>query len=117
MAQDKYAKIEVPYHETDVDGVRIPAALFSGFCARRKSWPEGTFIFMVRSANYSAQDGVTGMLGEFLVKHVGNKDLPYEAKPDDFTSDDWEIYTRQQTHRFPRYEERNTRAVEEVIDP
>jgi hypothetical protein len=114
---DNYAKIEPPYHEKDVDGVRIPAALVGGFCARRASWPEGTFIFLARSANYSAQDGVTGMLSEFLVKHVGNKDMPYEAKADDFTSNDWEIYTRQQTHRFPRFEERNTRVVEEVIEP
>ena len=117
MAKDSYAKIDVPYHEKDVEGIRIPAVLFSGFCARRATWDEGIFIFLVRSAKYSAQDGVTGMLSEFVVKRVGNKDIPWIAETEDFKSNDWETYTRQQTHSFPRYSERSTTRVEEPIDP
>jgi len=112
---DKYAKIEVPYHERDVEGARVPAALMSGFCARRSLWPEGTFCFLAKGANYSAQDGVTGMLSAFLIRREGNRDKPW-FPADDFKENDWELYTRQQTHHFPRQDKRPVN-VDEIIEP
>jgi len=89
------------------------ASLFNGFCIRRQGWSPEQYAFMVKSAQFTAMDYVTGFVDEFLVKRIGHRDVIFLPSKEDQTATDWTIYTRQQTHSFPRIEERSTKRVAE----
>jgi hypothetical protein len=90
----------------------VVGRLHNGFCIRRLTWPPGDYAFMVTSANYTAKDYVTGFVEDFLVRRVGFKDVIWVPDTADREADDWQVYTRQETHSFPRHAERSTQSLQ-----
>lgn len=90
----------------------VASKLFNGFCIRRMVWGPEQYAFMVKSAQYTALDYTTGFVEEFLVRRVGHRDVIYFPSDEDREATDWQVYTRQECHSFPRIQERSTKMVD-----